>query len=149
MLGRGNGARRFNDVVTLTYATPTRDEFGHVALGEAAAVQTIYADVQRMSATKTMMTFQQADVVGLEIEFRSPGDSVTYNGLRWHGHDVNCSAPERLDNRGRFVRIQGWYQEDNPLIPPEPTPTPTPTPTDEDPAEQEPEPAENTETPQE
>ena len=67
---------------------------------------------------------------------------MTYNGLRWHGHDVNFSAPERLDNRGRFVRIQGWYQEDNPLIPPEPEPEPAPTPTDEDPAE-------NTETPQE
>lgn len=150
MLGRGNGTRRFNDQVTLTYAAPTRDDFGHVALGAAADVQTVYADVQRMSATKTMLTFQQADIVGLEIEFRNPGDAVTYNGLRWRGHDVNFASPERLDNRGRFIRIQGWYQQDNPEIP---APAPAPTTNDEtpasgDPAAQDPAPADNTETPQ-
>lgn len=116
MLGRGYGCRRYNDVVTLTYATPTLGTMGHAGVGEAVAVATIYADVQRMSATRTMMTFEQADVVGLEIEFRDPGD-VTYNGLRWHGHDVYFAAPERLDNRGRIVRIQGWYQQDNPAVP--------------------------------
>lgn len=128
MLGRGKGARRFNDVVTLTYATPTQDSMGHVSLGEPVAVVTIYADVQRMSATKTMMTFQQADAVGLEIEFRAPADTVNYNGLRWRGHDVHFAEPERLDNRGRFIRIQGWYQIDDPLIPPAPEPDPAPTP---------------------
>lgn len=116
MLGRGKGARRYNDVVTLTYATPTDGSIGHADLSAPVAVATIYADVQRMSATKTALTFQQADIVGLDIEFRDPG-SITYNGLRWHGHEVNFAAPERVDNRGRFVRIQGWYQEDNPLIP--------------------------------
>lgn len=116
MLGRGNGSRRFNDVVTLTYATPTLGTMGHAGVGEAVAVATIFADVQRMSATRTMMTFEQADVVGLEIEFRNPGDAVVYNGLRWHGHDVYFAAPERLDNRGRIVRIQGWYQQDNPAV---------------------------------
>ena len=149
MLGRGNGARRFNDVVTLTYAAPTRDDFGHVALADAVAVKTIYADVQRMSATKTMMTFQQADVVGLEIEFRNPGE-ITYNGLRWHGHDVNFAAPERLDNRGRFIRLQGGYQADEPASPaPAPAPTTTDdTPASGEPATQDPAPADNTETPQ-
>lgn len=140
MLGQGHGSRRYNDVVTLTYATPVAGMMGHVKLGTPTAVATVYASIQRMSATKTMMTFQQADVVGLEVEFRNPGDAVVYNGLRWHGHDVFFSSPERLDNRGRFVRIQGWYQEDNPLIPPtpepEPTPTPTPDPEPETPTEQ-------------
>lgn len=127
MLGRGKGARKYNDVVTLTYATPTAGDFGHADISDPAAVKTIYADVQRMSATRTMMTFQQADVVGLDIEFRNPG-SVTYNGLRWHGHEVNFAAPERVDNRGRVIRIQGWYQDDNPAIVATPTPDPTPTP---------------------
>ena len=121
MLGRGNGARKYNDVVTLTYATPTQGTMGHPVMGAAAPVATIWADVQRMSATKTAMTFQIADVVGLEIEFRDPGD-VTYNGLRWHGHDVYFAAPEWLDNRRRIVRIQGWYQQDNPEAVPAPVP---------------------------
>lgn len=116
MLGRGNGSRRFNDVVTLTYATPTLGTMGHAGVGESVAVATIFADVQRMSATRTMMTFEQADVVGLEIEFRNPGDAVVYNGLRWRGHDVYFATPERLDNRGRIIRIQGWYQQDNPAV---------------------------------
>ena len=129
MLGRGNGARKYNDVVTLTYATPTLGTMGHAVIGQAAAVKTIYADVQRMSATRAMQTFQQADIVGLDIEFRDPGDAVVYNGLRWHGHDVFFAAPERLDNRGRFIRIQGWYQDDNPgpmEAPQEQHPVPTP-----------------------
>lgn len=117
MLGRGNGARRFSDTVTLTYAPPVAGSMGHASIGEPQDVRTIPASVQRMSATKTMLTFQQADVVGLDIEFRNPGDGVTYNGLRWNGRDVNFSAPERVDNRGRFIRIQGWYQADNPQIP--------------------------------
>lgn len=116
MLGRGKGARKYNDVVVLTYATPTAGDFGHADIADPVVVKTIYADVQLMSATRTMMTFEQADVVGLEIEFRNPGDAVVYNGLRWRGHDVYFAAPERLDNRGRIVRIQGWYQQDNPAV---------------------------------
>ena len=129
MLGRGNGTRRYNDVVTLTYATPTLGTMGHAGVGEAVAVKTIFADVQRMSATRTMMTFEQADVVGLEIEFRNPGE-VTYNGLRWRGHDVYFAAPERVDNRGRVVRIQGWYQDDNPAVVERPAAEDTPHPND-------------------
>lgn len=117
MLGQGTGSRRLNDTVTLTYAAPVAGTMGHAVLGEPVAVMTVYASVQRMGATKTMMTFQQADVVGIEVEFRNPGEDVTYNGLRWRGHQVAFSAPERVDNRGRFIRIQGWYQVDNPLIP--------------------------------
>lgn len=116
MLGRGNGARRFNDRVTLTYALPEAGTMGHAVMAEPRDVLTLPADVQRMSATKTMMTFQQADVVGLEIEFRNPGPDFQFNGLRWQGHEVNFSEPERVDNRGRFIRIQGWYQVDNPQI---------------------------------
>lgn len=138
MLGRGKGARKYNDVVVLTYATPTAGDFGHADIADPVVAKTIYADVQLMSATRTMMTFQQADVVGLEIEFRNPGE-VTYNGLRWRGHDVNFAAPERVDNRGRVVRIQGWYQQDNPeIVAPTPPPTP-PTPDPEPTPEPEPE----------
>jgi hypothetical protein len=69
----------------------------------------VYASVVRMSATKTTMTFQQADVVGLEIELREP--NVAFNGLRYDGHDVHFSEPEPME-RGRILRIQGWYQID-------------------------------------
>lgn len=115
MLGRGKGTRRFNDEVVLTYATPSAGSIGHAALADPVDVLTIRADVQRMSATKTMLTFQQADIVGLDIEFRNPGE-VVYNGLRWRGHAVSFAAPARVDNRGRIVSLQGWYQDDNPKI---------------------------------
>jgi hypothetical protein len=124
MLGQGKGARRFNDLVTLTYAAASAGTMGHAVLADPVDVVTVYASVQRMSATKSMLTFQQADVVGVEVEFRDPG-AVTYNGLKWNGHAVYFSAPERLDNRGRIIRIQGWYQEDNPFIP-APAPEPEP-----------------------
>ena len=65
--------------------------------------------MSRMSATKTMMTFQQADVVGLDIKLRAPG--VEFNGIRYGGHDVHFAEPEPME-RGRLLRISGWYQED-------------------------------------
>ena len=69
----------------------------------------VYASVVRMSASKTIMTFQQADVIGLEIELREP--NVAFNGLRYDGHDVHFSEPEPIE-RGRILRISGWYQVD-------------------------------------
>ena len=108
-LRESQGARRYNTRVTLTYSERVVDEFGHASYADAVDVAEVYAAVSRMSATKTMMTFQQADVVGLDIELRAPG--VEFNGIRWEGHDVHFSEPEPAD-RGRVLRISGWYQED-------------------------------------
>lgn len=103
------GARRYNTLVTLTYSDAVVDEFGHRSYADAVDVADVYASVARMSATKTLMTFQQADVVGLEIELRDP--NVAFNGLRYDGHDVHFSEPNPVE-RGRILRISGWYQVD-------------------------------------
>ena len=109
MMREGKGARRYNTLVTLTYSERVVDEFGHASYADPVDIADVYASVARMSATKTMMTFQQADVIGLEIELREP--NVAFNGLRYDGHDVHFSAPEPLE-RGRILRINGWYQAD-------------------------------------
>ena len=113
MLRTSKGARRYNDLVTLTKSTATVDGFGHAAIGEPVAVLDVWAEVRQMSATKTMLTFQQADVVGVDIEFRVPG--VEFDGITWRGHKVHFPTPENLDNRGRIVRVSGWYEKDNPV----------------------------------
>lgn len=105
----GTGARRYNTLVTLTYSEKVVDDFGHASYRDAVDIASVYASVQRMSASKTMMTFQQADVVGLEIELREP--NVAFNGMRYDGHEVHFSEPEQLE-RGRILRINGWYQVD-------------------------------------
>ena len=109
MLRESKGARRYNTLVTLTYAEKVTDEFGHKSYDEPVDIADVYASVVRMSASKTMMTFQQADVIGLEIELREP--NVAFNGLRYDGHDVHFSEPEPIE-RGRILRISGWYQVD-------------------------------------
>lgn len=109
MLREARGARRFNTLVTLTYSEKVVDDYGHASYADAVDIADVYASVSRMSATKTMMTFQQADVVGLEIELREP--NVAFNGLRYEGHDVHFSEPGSLE-RGRILRITGWYQVD-------------------------------------
>lgn len=109
MMRNAQGARRFNTLVTLTYSEKVVDDFGHASYADAVDVADVYASVTRMSASKTLMTFQQADVVGLEIELREP--HVSFNGLRYEGHDVHFSEPEPME-RGRILRIQGWYQVD-------------------------------------
>ncbi len=105
----GKGARRYNTLVTLTYSERVVDEFGHASYADPVDVADVYAGVARMSASKTMMTFQQADVIGLEIELREP--NVAFNGLRYDGHDVHFAEPEPME-RGRILRINGWYQAD-------------------------------------
>ena len=111
---QAQGARRYNTLVTLTYAEKVTDDFGHASYDAPMDIADVYASVVRMSATKTMMTFQQADAVGLDIEFRTP--SVRFNGLKYRGHDVHFSHPEDVDGRGRIIRISGWYQIDNPRM---------------------------------
>lgn len=105
----GKGARRYNTLVTLTYSEKVVDEYGHASYSDPVDMADVYASVSRMSTQKTLMTFQQADVVGLEIELREP--NVAFNGLRYEGHDVHFSEPEPME-RGRILRIQGWYQVD-------------------------------------
>lgn len=109
MLREAKGARRYNTRVTLTYSAAVVDDYGHKSYGAPADVADVYASVVRMPATKTMMTFQQADVIGLDIELRNPG--TPFNGIRYDGHDVHFSEPEPVD-RGRILRINGWYQVD-------------------------------------
>lgn len=108
------GARRYNDLIQLTYAEATDDDFGHASFGTPVVVKTLYAEVRQMSSTKAMLTFQQADVVGVDIEFRLPA-GVTFNGISWRGHDIHFPMPEVLGNRGRILRVSGWYQMDNPV----------------------------------
>lgn len=109
---RPKGARRYNERIILTWAEVVTDEYGHQSLSEPVEVLPVYAYVRQMSAQKTMMTFQQADAIGLDIEFRAP--NVAFNGIRFKGHDVHFAQPEDVDGRGRILRISGWYQTDNP-----------------------------------
>ena len=105
-------ARRFNDRIQLTKSTVTIDVMSHASIGAPEVVCEVYAQVRQMSATKTMLTFQQADVIGVDIEFRKP--EVEFDGVTWRGHDIHFPHPEDVDNRGRYLRISGWYQVDNP-----------------------------------
>ena len=106
-------ARRFNDRITLTRTEAVWDEMSHASIGQPVAVLEVYAQVRQMSATKTMMTFQQADVVGVDIEMRRP--AVAFDGITWRGHEIHFPTPEDVGDRGRFLRISGWYQADNPV----------------------------------
>ena len=112
MLRTPKGARRYNDLIQLTWSEATADEFAHASISEPEVVLELYAEVRQMSSTKTMLTFQQADVVGVDIEFRLPG--VKFNGITWRGHSIHFPLQEVLDNRGRVVRVSGWYQVDDP-----------------------------------
>lgn len=109
MLRNGQGARRYNTPIVLTYSERVVDDYGHATYKDAVDVAEVFADVTVLSASKTLMTFQQADVVGLDIELREPG--VSFNGLRYNGHDVHFSEAQPVE-RGHLLRITGWYQVD-------------------------------------
>lgn len=105
-------ARRYNERITLTRTTAVVDAMGHADIGDPVAVLDVYAQVRQMSATKTMLTFQQADVVGVDLEFRKP--DVEFDGIVWRGHRIYFPTPEEVDERGMILRVSGWYQADNP-----------------------------------
>ena len=107
-------ARRFNDRIALTKTTTTVDAMSHASIGSPVVVLEVFAQVRQMSATKTMLTFQQADVVGVDIELRKP--AVDFDGITWRGHEIHFPTPEDVDDRGRYLRISGWYQVDNPQV---------------------------------
>ena len=106
-------ARRYNEPILLTYSEAVVDDFGHASFGEQKEACKTFAYVRQMSASKTMLTFQQADVVGLDIELRNP--YMRFNGLYWRGHYVQFAQQEELEH-GRILRISGYYQTDNPSM---------------------------------
>lgn len=109
----GQGYRKYSERVELTLSPVVVDAFGHAQYGEPQVVLIAWASVTQMSADKTMRTFQQADIIGLDIEMRNP--AIEFNGLQWNGHQVFFASPEKVGMRERLLRLQGWYQVDNPL----------------------------------
>lgn len=112
MLRECKGCRRYREPISLTKTTASVDEFGHAAMGESHIAGVVMAEVRQMSATKTMMTFQQADIIGVDLEFRHPG--VTWDGIIWRGHKIYAPQAEDADMRGRIVKVSGWYKIDDP-----------------------------------
>lgn len=123
LLRTPRGARRYNDRVTLALAEATRDRFGHAAFADPVPVLEVWAEVRYMSAARVLDTFQQADVVGVEIEFRAP-TFATWNRILWRGHLIIPNEPQDVGNRGRILRVTGYYPKDNPVQLPPPTVTP-------------------------
>lgn len=114
MLRQSTGARRYNDRITLMRADSIVDDFGHVSVNPPVKVMDCFAYVRQMSANKTMMTFQQANVVGMEIEFRYT--AIPFNVIEWRGKMIHFSQPENINNRNVNLRVVGYYQQDNPKI---------------------------------
>lgn len=102
--------RRFREPVSLYMSKSIVDEYGHRMQAEPVLVGKAYARITRMSATRQAMTFEQADIVGLDIDMRNP--SVEFNIIEWRGHRIVFNAPEDIDNRGLLIRMTGYYQED-------------------------------------
>lgn len=111
MLRETHNARRYNEPVTLLRERSMEDGYGHVAVMEREKVLECFAQVRQMSSSRTAMTFQLADVIGLDIELRNP--EVGFNLISWRGHRVHFAQPEDADMRGRVLKIQGWYQIDD------------------------------------
>ena len=55
---------------------------------------------------------QQADVIGVELEFRYT--DRPFNLIVWRGHRIHFSLPENVGNRYVALRVTGYYQIDEP-----------------------------------
>ena len=50
-----------------------------------------------------------------DVSVEVANTSVKFNGIIWRGHTIHFPLPEILNNRGRIVRVSGWYQIDDPV----------------------------------
>jgi hypothetical protein len=112
MLREPRNARRYSQPVELLFREPQTDGYGHASLGEPKVVLKAFASVTQMSSSKAMLTFQQANIVGVDIEMR--WTPAAFNCIRWQGHDIAFASKENVGNRNRIMRISGYYQIDNP-----------------------------------
>lgn len=112
MLRSAKGSRRYNTPVILAFEAVHVDEYGDRATTEINDVLKVYASVERMSATRSMETFQSADIIGVDVEFRTvPG--IRFNVIKWDNHVLRFAEPEAIQRTG-ITRVNGWYQIDNP-----------------------------------
>lgn len=107
-----SNAREYNEAVKLVKSPVSVDEYGHKATGAPVVVGVVNARVRQMSASRVALTFQLADVVGLDFEMRTPAKA--FDAVVWRDHVVTITAPEDVDGRGRVIRFSGYYQNDNP-----------------------------------
>lgn len=105
-----NKSRQLTSPVMLTRRTSVEDAFAHQHLSEPEDVLEVYADVKQMSEHKTLLTYQLADVVGVDIWIRAT--EVVFDGCRWRDHVITISSIEDVDNRGRWLHITGYYSKD-------------------------------------
>ena len=105
-----NKSRQLTSQIMLTRRSTVEDAFGHQHLSDPVHALEAYADVKQMSDSKTLLTYQLADVVGVEMWIRATDDS--FDGCRWRGHVITVSSVEDVDNRGRWMHITGYYSKD-------------------------------------
>lgn len=110
MLDKRKGTRRFDQIVTISFDGVVADDYGRADFSESGESMDVHASVTRMSAHRTLLTFQLADVIGVEIEMRNPGRVPSH--ITWKGHDIHYTEPLDVDGRGRLLRFTGYYQED-------------------------------------
>jgi head-tail adaptor len=113
MLRNGRDCRRYNRRIVLTKDIVSEDAYGHPVVTGTADALTVYASVERVSASRMMATFQQENAISVEVEFRAPDPATKWDGITWEGNRLHFAAPEYLD-RGMTVRVTAWYQTDTP-----------------------------------
>lgn len=101
----------FTDWITIGTQGESFDSFGHLSPNGARSTTRIPARVEQMSASKSMMVYQQADIVGVEIWFGTL--TSDFNIIEWEGHRIHFSQPDKADKWGRITHIVGYYQIDN------------------------------------
>lgn len=105
--------RRFNERIELVKLEASVDDYGMPQVGDPSHVLTVFASVRKISDYKTLLTYQQANVCGLEIMFVTPA-LRDYNAIMWRGLHVTIASSEDIDNRGMITRVTGYYQTDTP-----------------------------------
>lgn len=106
-------ARQYNEQIKLVKYTDTVDAYGRSKSTAPTVVAIVPARVRQMSASKAALTFQPANIVGLDFEMRATVH--VFDAVEWRGHAVSITAPEDVDGRGRVVRFSGFYQKDKPV----------------------------------
>jgi len=98
-------SRTYNRLVKLYSAVSSNDEYGEQNIATPVFRQSVMASVRNLSASRTMVQYQSADVEAYEILVRYVPYRISH--VEFNGLMIGIDSIEDVRMRGRELRLTG------------------------------------------
>lgn len=102
-------ARDYRDTVSLYTITSTMDAYGHKVKGSSTLITECPATVKRLSSSRTMYIYQDAEIIAFEIRTRFYDADI--KEVVWGDKTITVDSCENVENRNREMILTGKIKE--------------------------------------